>query len=382
MDRRTILKGGALAGTALLGASCARPTWHKSSGADCPDGIAAPAIIGAKRELKLVTTWPKNFPGLGTAPEYIARRITEATDGALTVKVFAAGELVPAFESFDAVSTGAADMYHGAEYYWQGKSPGFNFFTAVPFGMNAQEHHAWVHAGGGQQLWDELSGRFNIKPLPGGNTGVQMGGWFKREITSLDDFRGLKIRMPGLGGEVMRRLGAAAVALPGSEIFQSLQTGAIDATEWVGPWNDLAFGFFRAAPYYYVPGFHEPSALLCLGINLDVWNSFTRGQQSTIEAICTAQNEWSFAEYNMRNAAALRTLIDDHGVRLRTFPDEVFAEILRTSRVVMAEQGASGDDLVRRIYESYEAARKVTAEWSAISDEAYARVRRLVPDAG
>ena len=193
----------------------------------------------------MVTTWPKNFPGLGTTAESLDRRIIAMRGGTLRVKVFAAKELVPPFKSFDTVSGDTADMYHAAEYYWQGKSKAFNFFAAVPFGLTAAEHTAWINHGGGQELWDELAAGFNLKPFMAGNTGVQMGGWFNKEINSLDDYKGLKIRIPGLGGEVLRKIGAAAINLPGGEIYTSLQSGAIDATEWVGPWNDLAFGFYK-----------------------------------------------------------------------------------------------------------------------------------------
>ncbi len=374
MDRRTVLKGTAVAGAGLV-AACKRPSWNASD-ADETATPGAPAIVRQRRELKLVTTWPKNFPGLGTAPERVARHITEATDGALTVKVFAAGELVPAFEAFDAVSSGTAEMYHGAEYYWQGKSKAFNFFTAVPFGLTANEIDAWVHYGGGQALWDELSARFNIKPFGCANTGVQMGGWFNREINTVEDFRGLKIRMPGLGGEVLRRLGAAAVSLPGAEIFQSLQTGAIDATEWVGPWNDLAFGFHRVAKYYYWPGFHEPGSQLCLGINLDVWRSFAPSQQRIIAMACAAETQYTFAEYNTRNGAALRELIDTQGVELRRFPDDVLAAIKAVSEAVNREL-SEGDPLTQRIYESYREARARGMAWGRISEEGFAAARRL-----
>ena len=238
----------------------------------------------------MVTTWPKNFPGLGTGAQRLADRITNGTEGRIEVKLFSAGELVPPFESFDAVSQGTADMYHAAEYYWQGKSKAFNFFATVPFGLTASEVDAWIYHSGGQALWDELSADFNLKPLMAGNTGVQWGGWFNKEINSIEDFKGLKMRMPGLGGEVLRRLGAAAVALPGGEIFPALQAGTIDATEWVGPWNDLAFGFYKITKYYYWPGFHEPGTILSLGINKDVWESLSASDQSLIET-CRRRGE-------------------------------------------------------------------------------------------
>jgi len=359
MDRRSVITGGA-----AVGAAAAAST------------LSSPAIAQRQRRLKMVTTWPPNFPGLGTAANDVARFISEATDGELDIRVYAAGELVPAFESFDAVSTGAAELYHGADYYWQGKHPAFAFFTAVPFGLNAAEMNAWLYHQGGQELWDELSAQFNVKPFGCANTGVQMGGWYNREINSIEDFSGLRIRMPGLGGEVMRRLGAAAVALPGGEIFQALQTGAIDATEWVGPWNDLAFGFYRVAQYYYGPGFHEPGALLAMGMNMDVWNSLTPAHQRIVKMAAAATTDRSLAEFNARNAGAMRELVEDHGVQMRKFPDEVMQEVGRVSGEVLREV-AEHDELTRRVYDSFMAARQNGMAWGEWSEEGYAAIRRL-----
>ena len=337
--------------------------------------FATPAIATGKRTLKMVTTWPKNFPGLGTAPENIAKRIHAMTDGQITIKIFAAGELVGAFESFDAVSTGTADMYNGAEYYWQGKSPAFSFFTSVPFGMTAQELNSWIYFGGGQELWDELSSNFSIKPFMSANTGVQMGGWFNKEINTLEDFKGLKIRMPGLGGEVMRRLGAAAVALPGGEIFPSLKSGAIDASEWVGPWNDQAFGFYQVAKYYYCPGIHEPGAGLSTGINLNVWNELTKAQQAIITNACMAENESTLAEYNYKNASALETLVKKHKVQVRSFSPEVMAGLKSTSETVLSDIAAK-DAFTQKVYDSFKASMINSMEWGKLSEEAYTRARR------
>ena len=203
---------------------------------------------------RMVTTWPKNLPGLGTAPERMAENIRTMSQGRLNIKVYGAGEVVPALEVFEAVSQGTVQMGHGAAYYWRGKVPIAQFFTAVPFGLTAQEMNGWLLHGGGMELWRELYARYNLVPIPGGNTGVQMAGWFNREINSLDDFKGLKMRIPGMGGEVFERAGGTAINLPGGEIFTSMQTGVIDATEWVGPYNDLAFGLHQVARYYYYPG--------------------------------------------------------------------------------------------------------------------------------
>lgn len=209
---------------------------------------------------KMVTTWPKNFPGVGTGAEFLAKNINEMAGGRLEVKVYAAGELVPALEVFDAVSRGTAQMGHGASYYWKGKVPAAQFFTTVPFGLTPQEFNAWIYYGGGLALWEEIYEPFGLIPMPAGNPGAQMGGWFNKEINSLEDFKGLKMRMPGIGGEVLKKLGASPINLPGSEIFTALQSGTIDATEWVGPYNDLAFGLYKAAKYYYYPGWHEPGS--------------------------------------------------------------------------------------------------------------------------
>ncbi len=360
LERRKFLTGAAVAGAATA------------------SGFPAPAISQGLQEIKMVTTWPKNFPGLGTGAERLAQRITAMTEGRITVKVFAAGELVPPFESFDAVSSGNADLMHAAAYYWQGKSKAFNFFAAVPFGLTATELNAWVYHGGGQELWDRAGEEFNIKPFMAGNTGVQMGGWFREEVNTPEDFNGLKFRMPGLGGEVLRQLGTAVVALPGGEIFPSLQSGAIDATEWVGPWNDLAFGFYKVAKYYYYPGFHEPGTALECTWNLDMWNSLSDGDKAAIEAACAADNAITLAEFNARNGDALDTLINEHGVELRKFSDEIFKAFADAAEDVLAEAGAT-DALTGEVYNSFIDFRRSAMNWTRLADQTYADLRtRLI----
>jgi TRAP-type mannitol/chloroaromatic compound transport system substrate-binding protein len=357
VDRRFFLKTGTV-GAVAAGAS----------------GLAAPAIAQNVQQVKMVTTWPRNFPGLGTGAQRVADRITAASGGRIEVKLFAAGELVPAFESFDAVSSGSAEMYHGAEYYWQGKHKGFNFFTAVPLGFTASELEAWIHFGGGQELWDELAADFGLKCIMAGNTGVQMGGWFREPIDSLDKMKGLKMRMPGLGGEVLRQIGASAVTLPGGEIFPALQAGTIDATEWVGPYNDMAFGFQQILKNYMYPGFHEPGSGLAVGINKAWWDSQTDADKALITACCDAENDRMMAEYNARNGDSLGKLLTDFGVNLHKFPDEVFKEIADASEQVVADV-AQGDDIGKRIYESYAAFRKNVSGWTDLSDSAYMTAR-------
>lgn len=362
LNRRKLLGGAS--GTVLGGAMLATGFT-----------AAAPAYAKGKRRLKQVTTWPKNFPGLGTAPENIARRVKIMTDGELEIKVYAAGELVGAFEAFDAVSTGTADMYNGAEYYWQGKDPVFAFFTTWPFGMTAVEFAAWIEFGGGQELWDELSAKFNVKAFLSADTGTESGGWFNKPIETLDDYKGLKMRIPGLGGEVLRRHGAIPVALPGGEIYAALQSGALDAVEWVGPWNDLAFGFQQIAKYFYSPGFQEPNAALSTGINLDVWNSLSNQHQEILKTAFQAETHRTNAQYFYNNARALQTMKTKYGITPRNLPDDVMAALRTTAQEVMQET-AQTSDLAARVYKSASDALALYKEWSPLAEQGYLKHRK------
>ncbi|MGD2140156.1 MAG: TRAP transporter substrate-binding protein [Burkholderiales bacterium] len=377
MKRRKFLKSAAVVG-GVAAASAVAYKYGKDAGIE--SGIsqtAAPAISQGIKQLKMVTTWPKNFPGLGTGAERLAERITTMSDGTLEVKVYAAGELVPAFQAFDAVSSGQAEMSHSASYYWQGKSPAFNFFTAVPYGFNSSEHAAWMLWGGGLDLYTELCDNFNIVPFMGASTGEQMGGWYRKEINELDDFKGLKFRMPGLGGEVMRRLGATVVNLPGGEIFPALQAGTIDGTEWVGPWHDLAFGFYKVTKYYYWPGFHEPGTTAEVLVNKKVWNSLSKHQQEIIRVAVQAEGTISSAEFQYRNSDALDVLINKHGVKLRNFSDEILVELGNASAEVVSEVG-NHDPFTKKVYESFMKQRARAISWSSLSEQAYMNARSLV----
>ena len=323
---------------------------------------------------KLVTTWPKNFPGLGLAPEYFAENVERMSNGRLKIKVFGAGQLVPAFEVFDAVSQGTAEMGHGAAYYWQGKIPASALFTAVPFGLNAQEMNAWLHYGGGLELWRELYAPFNLVPYAGGNTGVQMAGWFNREINSMADIQGLKMRIPGLGGEVFTRAGGMSVQRSGGEIYTSMQTGEIDAAEWVGPYNDLAFGFHQIAKYYYFPGWQEPGPTLELIINKQALESLPEDLQAIVESAARAANQNMLDEYTARNNAALIELVETHGVQVKKLPDDVLAEFQRISIIVVDEMAAE-NALAQRITDSMRAFAKQSKAYHGISEEAYYKAR-------
>ena len=340
--------------------------------------IAAPAIAQGKREFKMVTSWPKNFPGLGTAPERFAKQLSDATDGQYTIKIYAGGELVHPLKCHDAVQEGTADMYHSADYYYVGKLKGYAFFTVVPFGMTATEHNAWLYHGGGQELWDEAGAQFGIKHLAAGNSGPQMGGWFKDPIKSLEDFKGLKMRIPGLGGEVLKKLGGTPVTLAGSEILPALQSGTIDAAEWVGPWNDLAFGFYKLVKNYQFPGFHEPNAIFNIGINKEVWDDLPKNIQTIITNIAMGVNDYNLAEFNANNTKALNTLINDHGVVLNEYSDEISKAIGKASQEVLLET-READPLTQKIADSYLDFRKQAVEWSGLSVQSYMNKRSQFP---
>lgn len=323
---------------------------------------------------KMITTWPKNLPGLGAAPERLAQKLRVMSAGRLDIKVYGAGELVGALEVFDAVSQGTAQMGHGAAYYWRGKIPAAAFFATVPFGMNAQEMNGWLHYGGGLELWRELYAPFNLVPFAAGNSGVQMAGWFNKEINSVDDLKGLKMRIPGLGGEVLARAGGTPVVLPGGEIYTALQTGVIDATEWVGPYNDLAFSLHTAAKYYYYPGWHEPGPTLEAMVNKEAWDSLPADLQMMIEVATRAINDDMLSEFTARNNAALVTLVQEHGVQLRRLPDDVLVKLKAISKEVVAE-AALENELAERIHNSYTTFQQDVARYHSYSEQAYLNAR-------
>jgi TRAP-type mannitol/chloroaromatic compound transport system substrate-binding protein len=363
MKRRSFLKGAAV--TAAVGA------------ASVAVGGRAPAIAQGRLEWRMVTSWPKGLPGVGTGAERLAQRITEMSDGRLTIKVYAAGELVPALECFGAVSSGAAEMGHDASYYHLGKHRACAFFTAVPFGLTANEMSAWVNYGGGQELWDELYAGFNLKGFQAGNTGTQMLGWYRKEIASVDDYKGLKLRMPGLGGEVMKRLGATVVVVPGGEIFQALQSGTVDGAEWIGPYNDLSLGLYQGAKFYYGPGFHEPGAVLQLMVNKQKYDALPKDLQRIIAVAAQASHDDQWAEYTIRNGEAMKTLQEKHGVKVIRASNELLTAFGNASGEVMAEERDKADDIGRRIIASFLAARAQVIPYTRIGEQAFTNARAL-----
>ena len=331
--------------------------------------IAAPSIArAATRKLRMVTSWPKRLPGPGMSAERVAERVRAMSTGAIDITVFAAGEIVPAFEVLGAVGNGVADLGHTASFYWQGKMPAAAFFTTVPFGLTPAEHVAWIDAAGGQQAWDELYAPFGVKPFMGGNTGVCMGGWFRREINSLADIRGLKLRTLGLGGEVYRRLGVTPQTTPPGEILPSLQSGVLDGAEFVGPGTDIALGLYRVAPFYYYPGFNKPNGTGECIVSLKTWATLDKAQQAMLAHACAAEANFALAEMEKLNAEALSVMISQHGVKLREFPNELVEAARGQAGDVLGEL-AGRDAISRKIHDSYLAFRAKVGGWSRISLE-------------
>ncbi|MEM8700179.1 MAG: TRAP transporter substrate-binding protein [Pseudomonadota bacterium] len=361
MDRRSFIKKAGLGAGGIAAGSA----------------LAAPAIAQGTTDLVIVSTWPRDFPGLGVSAQRLAARIGELTDGRINVQYFAAGERVGAFDSFDEVASGNAQAYIAADYYWKGKHPAWAYFTAVPFGLTYAEIDAWIKYGGGQELWDEVGDEFGLKNFACGNTGVQMGGWFNKEIETADDLKGLKMRIPGLGGDVMAKLGASPVSLPGGQIYENLVSGAVDATEWVGPYNDYFMKFYEAAKYYYYPGMHEPGSQLAFGMNKSWWSQLSPTDQAIIQAACNEENARQMAETNANNGVYLDRLINEHGVELKQFNDEVYDAFGEAAEEVF-EETISHSDLAARTHESFAQARSEIGRWMLLADTGYTQQRNRV----
>jgi TRAP-type mannitol/chloroaromatic compound transport system substrate-binding protein len=351
MDRRSFLRAS------TVGAGAAAATT-----------LAAPAYAQGKRTLTMVTSWGRGLAGVFDAAEHVANSINAMSDGNLTIEIKAAGELVGAFEVFDAVTSGQADMYHAADYYFGSQHPGYFYYTSVPFGMTAQELVNWYYHGEGHALHDELGQIFGLKSFIAGNTGAQAGGWFKKEITSPDDFNGLKFRMPGMGGEVLGKMGASIQNLPGAEVYQALASGAIDVTEWIGPWADEKAGFQEITKFYYTAGMHEPGAALSLATNRDVFDSLTPAQQKMIEVASAETHQWSLAQFLNNNGAALQRL-QAGGVKVLEFPDSVWAAM--GAAAVETKDQYNGDELYDRIRASYEESMVASSGWLTKSEGVY-----------
>jgi len=358
MDRRSFLKNSALGGTAAAATT-----------------LAAPAIAQGRETLTMVTTWPRGLAGVWDSVERVVNNVADITDGTLIIEPKAAGELVGAFESFDAVASGQADMYHGADYYWINQSPAWAFFTAVPFGMTVPEIMTWYYGGDGKQLHQDVGDIFNIRAYIAGQTGPQGGGWFRREIASAEDLQGLKFRMPGLGGQAMTAIGASVQVLPGGEIYQALSTGALDGTEWIGPWSDERLGLQEVCDYYYPAGFHEPGAALSVGTNLERFNSLSTTHQRAIEVACAEAHQHNYALFTANNGPALQRLISG-GVTTYEFPADVWDAFGRGAQEVLG--GYQGDPLYDMVFESAMQSMSDTAGWLSLADSPYVAQRTRV----
>ncbi|KPJ91758.1 MAG: ABC transporter substrate-binding protein [Gammaproteobacteria bacterium SG8_11] len=339
-------------------------------------GASKQASPAKTYDWKMVTTWPPNFPIFQEGVERFAEEVKTMSNGRLTIKVFAGGELVPPLQTFDAVSQGTVELGHGAGYYWAGKIPAAQFFTAVPFGMNAQGMNAWLYAGGGIELYKEVYAPHNLVPFPMGNTGVQMGGWFNKKIESVEDLKGLKMRIPGLGGKVFAKAGGTPVLLAGGEIYTALDRGTIDATEWVGPYHDERLGLYRAAKYYYYPGWHEPGPVLELIANKNAFDALPADLQKIIETAAASSNIWMLSQFEANNLAALKKLKQESNVEVYAFPDDVMKALHAYTKEVLDEESAK-DATFKRVREHYQSFMDDNDAWNALSEAAYQKARAV-----
>ena len=358
MERRKFLKAAALGSAGVA--------------------LATPAIAASHaKTLTIVSTWPRDFPGLGLSAQRLAERINVVSGGAIQTEYFAAGERVGAFDVFDEVAGGNSQAYIAADYYWGGKHPGFNYFTSVPFGMTTPEWNAWLKFGGGQELWDEMSGEFGLKALTCGGTGAQAGGWFNKEINSPDDLQGLKMRIPGLGGTVMSKLGVSTVSLPGGQIYENLVSGAVEATEWVGPYNDYFMKFYEAAQFYYTGGMHEPGGGLAFGMNKAWWESLSDYEQAVIEVCCMEENAAQPEEAAANNGTYLARLVNDHGVKTRVFNDDVWDAFGEAAEEVF-EETRDHSPLAAKINDHYQAALRDIGSWRGAAEVDFSNQRNRI----
>jgi len=361
MDRRKFVTATGLAGAAGLISACSP---KGGSGSQAGEDAQTP---GKTFEWTMVTTWPRDFPGLGTGANRLAEIIGKMSNGRLKIKVYGGGELVPALEVFSAVQQGTADMGHGAAYYWRGMVQSGQIFTGIPFGLVGSEINGWFYYGGGLELYRKAYEPHGLVPFVAGNTGTQMGGWFNKEINSVDDLKGLKMRIPGLGGEALKRAGGTPVVVPASEVFTALESGVVDAAEWVGPMNDQAMGLYHAAKYYYYPGWQEPgSALECI-VNAEAWAELPADLQEIVAVACQAITTDMYAEFQALNGSALNSMIERHGIELRAFPDDVLDELRKYTFDIIDELAAS-DEIFGETWASFKAYMAQVQTWTDVGE--------------
>lgn len=362
MKRRNFVLKSALAaaGAASL-SSCANK-------AEKPDSVNI--NFNKTYRWKMTTTWPPNFPVLGEGCKLMADWVKEMSGGRMEITVYGGGELIPALEGFDAVSNGAVEMNHGAAYYWSGKIPASQFFAAVPFGMNAQQMEAWIISGGGDKLWEELYKPFNIHPILCGNTGVQMAGWFKKKIATIDDLQGLKMRIPGLGAKVLSKAGGTPVLVSGGEIYTNLERGVIDATEWIGPYHDYLMGFYEIAKYYYYPGWHEPGPELEMMINKPKFDALPSDMKQILQTACHRLGQWMIAEFTAKNGIYLGKITNETDVQVGQFPEEVLQSLKNYTSEAIREL-IEEDAMSKKIFEAFQKFKKEVGGWMNISEKVF-----------
>ena len=359
MDRRSFLKTSALGGTAAAATA-----------------LAAPAVAQGKITWRMVTTWPKNFPGLGVGAQRLADRITAATDGQLTVQLYAAGEIVPPLQALDAVIDQTAEMSHGAAYYWQNKSVALSYFTGVPFGMTSRELTAWVRHMGGQELWDEVYDQFGLQGFLSGDTGTQTGGWFRNELKGIEDVQGLRFRTPGFGGQVWQAIGASVTNLAAGEIFAALQSGVLDAAEFVGPYNDLALGFHQICKHYYTSSFIEPGLATELVVDKAKYQALPANIQAIIRDCCAAEYDNTAADFAANDPRAMQTLVNEHGVITHSsFPDSILEAGGKAAAELLTGLRDHSDPLVKRTTESFIEALNIVRQKTEGTDMGYIQAR-------
>lgn len=365
-ERRNFIKKGigaglaSLSGVAILGCKPEQKT-----------DVQVPYInFNKSYRWKMTTTWPPNFPVVGEGCKMMADWVDKMSAGRMQITVYGGGELIPALEGFDAVSNGAVEMNHGASYYWAGKIPAAQFFTAVPFGMNAQQMGSWILSGGGLKLWEEIYQPYDLLPIICGNTGVQMGGWYNKEINEVQDLKGLKMRIPGLGGKVLAKAGGTPMLVPGGEIYTNLERGVIDATEWIGPYHDFKMGFHQVAKYYYYPGWHEVGPVLEMIINKSKFLELPSDLQEIIRTATLRLNRWMMAEFDAKNGEYLAKIIDDGRTEVRQFPTTVL-EALRGFTNETISELIEQDPLSKRVFEAAESFRKKIKPWMDVSERVF-----------
>ncbi len=360
MKRRDFIKAAGTVGVAGAAASV----------------LSAPAISQGRIEWKMQTTWRENSPLLWTGPKLVSDYVSKMTDGRLTIKLYAAGEIAPPLQVLDVVADGGLEMGHGYPPYWAGKLPAVQFFTPVPFGITTQEQNAWFRFGGGQEIADKVYGELGVKFLPSGNTSVQSAGWFNKEINSIDDYKGMKIRSGGLGSKVLNKVGATPVQIPLGEVPQALQTNSIDGADFVGPFNDMAFGLHKVAKYCYWPGWMEPCGVLDCFINLDAWNSLPEDLKAVVEAANEMANSVVLSEFVAKNAQAYKTLQTEHGIEMRFLDNDTLAALSKVANEVVEEAG-NADALSTEVYNSLMDFRKVVMPYTNASELAFMNARLL-----